>query len=161
MRPVNRWFLANLTWVWSQSRRGESGPSLFAIRGGLRGDPPARVEPLTVTFKPKTKVVQEGGGVYYSPIKTAWLATCIGTLVALGLVFRNLRAVWASVAKAAPKKGGLSLASDYDVINKQTEKVPGVMPNQEAEITDLLGATCFGKLDMLQGYWQMSLAAEA
>ena len=34
------------------------------------------------------------------------------------------------------------------------------MPNQEAEIVDLCGATCFGKLDMLQGYWQMLLAAE-
>ena len=28
-------------------------------------------------------------------------------------------------------------------------------------MADLRGATCFRKLDMLQGYWQMSLAAEA
>ena len=35
------------------------------------------------------------------------------------------------------------------------------MPNQEAEMADLRGAACFGKLDMLQGYWQMPLVAEA
>ena len=49
-------------------------------------------------------------GRVYSPIKTVWLATCIVTLVALGLVFRNLQAMWASAAAAmaAPKKGRLA-----------------------------------------------------
>ena len=40
------------------------------------------------------------------------------------------------------------------------EKSPGVMPNQE-DMRELLGAKCFGKLDFLQGYWQMPLAPEA
>ena len=78
-----------------------------AFRRGLRGDPPACVEPLTVTFKPEAKMVKARGRVY-SPIKIAWLATCIETLVVLGLVFRNLQAVWASAAMAAPKKGGFA-----------------------------------------------------
>ena len=76
-------------------------------------------------------------------------------------MFRNLQAVWASAAMAAPQKGGFRLVSDYRVVNKQIEKAPGVMPNQEAEIANFRGSTCFGKLDMLQGYWQMPLAAEA
>ena len=46
-------------------------------------------------------------------------------------------------------------------MNKQIEKVPSVMPNHEAEVVDLPGAACFGKLDMLQGSWQMPLAADA
>ena len=129
-----------------------------AFRRGLHGGTPARVEPLTGMFKPETKVVKARGRVY-SPIKTMWLA--IGTLVALGLEFRNLQAVWANAAMAALKKGGFRLMSDYHVVNKQIEKVPGLMPNQEAQITDLRGATCFGKLDMLQEYWQMPLGAEA
>ena len=87
-----------------------------AFRRGLRGDPPDRVEPLMVTFKPEAKVVKARGRVY-SPIKTAWLATCIGMLVALGLVFRNLQAVWASATMAAPKKGGFRLVSDYRAVN--------------------------------------------
>ena len=51
--------------------------------------------------------------------------------------------------------------SDYHAVNKQIEKVPGVMPNQEAEMADLRRWTCFGKLYMLQGLWHMPLAAEA
>ena len=58
----------------------------------LRGDPPARVEPLRATFKPGAKVVKAPGRAY-SPIKTTWVTTCIGTLVALGLMFRDLQAV--------------------------------------------------------------------
>ena len=54
---------------------------------------------------------------------------------------------------AAPKNGGFCLVRDYRAVNKQIEKVPGVMPNREAEMADLRGVTCFGKLDMLQGYW--------
>ena len=50
--------------------------------------------------------------------------------------------------------------SDYRAVNKQIEKVPGVIPNQGAEIADLRGAICFGKIDMLQEDWQMSLAPE-
>ena len=53
---------------------------------------------------------------------------------------------------AAPKKGGFHLVSDYRAVNKKIEKAPGVMPNQEAEMADLQGAACFGKLDTLQGY---------
>ena len=56
---------------------------------GLRGDPTARVEPLTVTFKTEAKVVKARGRIY-SPIKTAWLAICIRTLVGLELVISNL-----------------------------------------------------------------------
>ena len=33
------------------------------------------------------------------------------------------------------------------------------MPHQE-DMRELLGANCFGKLDLLQGYWQMPLAPE-
>ena len=113
-----------------------------------------------VTFKPEANGAKARGRVY-SPIKTTLLATRTETLVALGLVFRNLQAVWASAAMAAPKKGGFRLGSDYRAVNKHIKKVSGVMLNQEAEMANLRGATCFGKLDMLQGYWQMPLATEA
>ena len=119
---------------------------------------PARVGPLTVTFKPESEVVKAPGRVY-SPIKTAWVAKCFGILVALGLMFRNMQAVWASATMAAPKKGGFRLVSDYRAAKKHIEKVPRVMPNKEAEMADLRGATCFGKLD-LQENWQMPRVAE-
>ena len=61
-----------------------------------------------------------------------------------------------------PKKGEVHLVSDFRAANKNIEKVPGVMPNQEAEMADVRRATFYGKLDIiLQGYWQMPLAGEA
>ena len=107
-----------------------------------------------MTLKPDVKVVKARRREY-SPTKTAWLVTCIGTLVALGLVFCNLQAVWANATMAAPIKGVFCLVNDYRSVNKKIEKVPGVLPNQEREMAALRRATCFGKLDMLQGYWQM------
>ena len=65
-----------------------------------------------------------------------------------------------SAAMATPKKGEFCLVSDYRAVNRQIETIPGVMPNQGAEMADLRGATCFGKLYMLQRYRQISLAAE-
>ena len=97
-----------------------------------------------MTLKPEAKVVK-ARGLAYSPIKTAWLVTFIGSLVALGLVFRNIQAT-ASAAKTVPKAGGFYLVSDYRAVYKQIEKVPGVMPNQEAGMANLRGTTCFGKL---------------
>ena len=147
---------ANSLSVWGGARLREILDRHWNVfRRGPRGYPPALVESLTVTFKPEAKVVKTRGRVY-SQIKTAWMATCIGTLAALGLVVHNLQAMWASTTMAAPKKGGFCLVSDYRAVNKQIEKVPGVMPNQEAKMADLRGA-----IDMLQGYWQIPLAAEA
>ena len=66
---------------------------------GLRGDPSARVEPLTVTFKLEEKMIKARGCVY-SPIRTARLATlepwsrsarCYATCRLCGLVQRQLR----------------------------------------------------------------------
>ena len=65
--------------------------------------------------------------------------------------------MWASTAMAAPKKGRFCSVSDYRAVNKQIEKVLGVMPDQEAGMADLWGVIYFGKLDMLQGCWQMPL----
>ena len=95
-----------------------------------------------VTFKAGAKLVKEPRRSY-SLIKTACLATCIGTLVALRLVFRNLQAVWASAAMTAPKNGGFRLVSDFRAVNKQIENIAGVMPNQKAEMTDLWGGNIF------------------
>ena len=94
----------------------------------------------------------------YNATKSAWLTACMAALLAFGLVVRNLQEVWASPAMAVPKKKSYRLVSNYQAIDSQVEKCPGVMPNQEADMADLLGANCFGKLDMLQGYWQMPLA---
>ena len=65
------------------------------FRRGLRpGDPPANVEPLKVNLKPDARPVKARPRAY-NPVKSAWIAACMATLVALGLVFANMQAVWA------------------------------------------------------------------
>ena len=98
----------------------------------------------------------------YSPTKTAWLAMCLTTLVAMGLLFLNPQAVWTSAAMALDKSGGKHrLVSDFRAVNKTVENSSVPMPNQEAEMQRLGQATCYGSLDMLQGAWQMPLAPDS
>ena len=61
---------------------------------------------------------------------------------------------------AVPKKDTFRLVSDYQAVNSQVEQSPGVMPHQE-DMRELLGAKWFGKLDLLQGYWQIPMASKA
>ena len=62
---------------------------------------------------------------------------------------------------AVAKKDSFGLVSDYKAVNEQVDKSPGVMPNQEADMVDLLSVRFFGNLDCLQGYWRMPLEEEA
>ena len=73
------------------------------FRREVRGDPPARVEPMRVQMKPGASAVKAKPR-RYDPVKTSWLASCVAALLAFGLVFRNLQAVWSSSAMAVPKK---------------------------------------------------------
>ena len=88
----------------------------------------------------------------YNPIKTTWLAACMASLAGLGLVFLNIQAVWASAAIDTPKKGGVRMVSDFRAANLQVEKVPGLTPDQEANMAKLSEARFEGSLDLLQGY---------
>ena len=94
-------------------------------------------------------------------MKTSWLASCVAALLAFGLVFQNLQAVWFSPAMAVPKKDSFRLVSGYKAVREQVEKSPGVMPIQEADMVNLLSARFFGKLDLFQGNWQMPWVEEA
>ena len=123
-----------------------------AFRRALRGDPPARMEPMRVQLNPQAQAVKARPR-RYDPVKTGWLASCIAALVAFGLIVWNIQAVWASPAMPVPKRDTFRLVSDYQAVNSQVEQSPGVMPNQE-DMRELLGAKCFGKLDLLQAYWQ-------
>ncbi|CAM9627217.1 unnamed protein product, partial [Sphacelaria rigidula] len=64
-----------------------------AFRRAMRGDPPARVEPMRVQPKPGAFAVKMKPR-RYDPVKPSWLGLCMASLLALGLVLRNLQAGW-------------------------------------------------------------------
>ena len=98
-----------------------------AFRRALRGDPRARVEPMRVQLKPGPSAVKAKPR-RYDPMKASWLASCVAALLAFGLVFRNLQAVWSSRAMSVPKKDSFRFVSDHKAVNEQVEKSLGVMP---------------------------------
>ena len=82
-----------------------------AFRRALRGDPPARVEPMCVQLKPGASAVKAKPR-RYDPVKTRWLASCVAALLAFGLVFRNLQAVGSSTAMAVAKRDSVRSVGD-------------------------------------------------
>ncbi|CAM9911846.1 unnamed protein product, partial [Sphacelaria rigidula] len=60
----------------------------------LHGYPPDRVMPWKVKFKPAAVEAKARPRAYF-PVRMAWLARCITTLVALGLVYCNFQVEWA------------------------------------------------------------------
>ena len=105
---------------------------------------------MRVQLKPGTSAVKAKPR-RYDPVKTSWLASFVAALLAFGFVSRNPQAVRSSPAMAVPKKDSFCLVSNYKA----------VMPNQEAGMVDLLSSRFFGKLDLLQGYWQMPFGGGA
>ncbi|CAM9745875.1 unnamed protein product, partial [Sphacelaria rigidula] len=59
------------------------------LRRALRGDLPARVEPMRMQLKPQANAVKAKPR-RYDPVKTVWLALCIADLVAFGLLVGNI-----------------------------------------------------------------------
>ena len=84
---------------------------------------------MRVHLKPQAQAVKAKPR-RYDPVKTGWFASYIAALGAFGLLVRNIQAVWASPAKAVPKRD-CPFFSDYQAVNSQVEQTPKVM-------TDLL-----------------------
>lgn len=82
-------------------------------------------------------------------------------LTVFASILFNLQAVWSSLAICVPKHDSFRLLGNNQEVNVQVEKSPGDMLIHEAHMGELVGTICFGKLDLLNWYWQMSLAPQA
>lgn len=75
---------------------GRCGRHLGDFRRVLRGDPSANVSTIKVEQIPGTRAVKARPRIY-NPVKTAWLTSCLPTLMARGTLFLHPQVVWASV----------------------------------------------------------------
>ena len=91
--------------------RGILSRRFNAIRRALRGDSPARVEPMRVQLNPGASAVKAKPR-RQDPVKTSWLASFVAALLAFGLVFRNPQAVGSRPAIAVQKKDPVRLVGD-------------------------------------------------
>lgn len=76
----------------------------------------------------------------------------MASLAAFSLVLNKIWAIRLLPALCVPNRDLFRLVSDYEVVYLQMIEIsPMVMPFDEAEIRDLLGVMCVGKLELLYG----------
>ncbi|CAM9884366.1 unnamed protein product, partial [Sphacelaria rigidula] len=93
----------NLSVSKAERLRGKLHCRVNAFRRALRGDPPARVEPMRVQPDPGASTVKTKPR-RYDPVKPSLLTLCMAALLALGLVLQNLEVEWSSPNMGFPKK---------------------------------------------------------
>ena len=99
---------------------------LDIFRQALLGDPPARVESMTVRLQPGARAVRAKLRAS-PPVKAAWLHKHMANLETAGTVFRNLQAIYASMAIAIPKgSNSYRVVTDYRAVNDTVE--PAAIP---------------------------------
>ena len=134
---------------------------LDVFRQVLLGDPPARVDPMTVRLQPGARAVQAKPRAS-PPAKAAWLHEQMTNLETTGMALRNPQAIYASVAMAIPKgSNSYSKVRDYRGVNDMIEPASMPMPNLEDKASLFAGADAWCTLNMLQGYWQVPLSEDA
>ena len=145
---------------------------LDAFRRALLGDPPARVEPMTMRLQPGARAVR-AKPLASPPATAAWLHGHLANLETAGMVFPNTRAIYASLFPntraiyaslgIAILKGSNSyrMVTDYRAVNDTIEPAAMPMPNLEYKASLFVGTTAWCTLDMLKGYWQVPLSEDA
>ena len=92
------------------------------------------VQPMRVQPQPQATVVKPQPH-RNDPVKTGWLASCIAALVALGLLYCSMQAVWKRAAIEAPENFCLRRVSDYKggahVTPNHKDQVHGTRPEEE------------------------------
>ena len=124
---------------------------LDVFRRALLGDPPARVEPMTVRLQPGARVVRPKPRAS-PPAMAAWLHEHMANLETAGMIFRNPQAIYASIRMAIPKgSNSYRIVTGYRAVNDTVEPATMPMPNLEDKASLFAGATAWCTLDMLQG----------
>ncbi len=99
----------------------------------------------------------------YAPLQREFISQTVKELEAVGAVYKNPAAKWASPALAVPKPGSTSFRFTVDLRgpNSQTVPIQSAMPHLESSLQSTQGSTCFAKVDMAHAYWQLPLAPES
>ena len=142
-------------------------PSFFRVN--LACDPPAKVEPVRVQFMPSIDTVRNKPR-QYSPAASTFLDYMMARLEKAGFVYFNPEAAVSSpahvVRKAgadptAPLEGQFRLTVDYRAVNEHTVPVEFPIPRLEEFSRLIAGDTCWGKIDLFNGFWQLPLHTDS
>ena len=92
-----------------------------------------------------------------SPVKQAIQEEKLGKMLVAGVV-EPFHSGWVSPVVLPPKKhGGHRFCVDYRKLNAVTETDAYPLPNINAILESLSGATIFSTIDLNSGYWQVPM----
>lgn len=133
---------------------------VFRIK--LGPDSPAEVAPLVITRTSDAKPFRSPQR-RYAPTQREFIVRTIRELEAVGAIYKNNSARWASPALAVPKAGSSKLRFTVDLRgpNSRTVPIQSAMPHLESRFQDIEGSICFANVDLAHGYWQIPLADES
>ena len=123
---------------------------------------PADIEPLRINLKPGASLFRAKQRRYPAP-KREFMTRDVRELVKLGFVKKATSPEWVSAPLIVPKRppAMYRLTIDYRPVNSATVPTFWPMPNIEAELSDVRGATAFAGIDFCSGYWQLPLHPES
>ena len=76
-------------------------------------------------------------------------------------MYENLQAICLNPAQAVPKGSSYRSVGDFKAVNQQSEPVAAPPMLLEEQALAFAGAALFMTVDLNQGYWQMTLAANS
>lgn len=99
----------------------------------------------------------------YAPHQRDFIVQTIREVEAVGAIYRNPGARWASPALAVPEPGSNTLPFTVNPRrpNAQTVSIQFSVPHLESKFQDMSGSTCFAHLDLAHGCWQLPFFIES
>lgn len=89
--------------------------------------------------------------------KKAWLKEELQKMLDANVI-RPSVSPFASPITIAPKQDGIwRLCTDYRAVNNQAQLIPFPMPRIDTIIDETGGCTCFSRIDLCKGFWQVPL----
>ena len=133
------------------------------FRTTLGNDPPAKLKPLQVHFIDNVKLPRGYQTRRYSPEHCAAMDEEIADMVRVGVIQVAEEAIVVSCVHMVKKPNGRGwrMTVDYRRINACIQPESWPFPRIDDLIHRVRGATVFGCLDLLKGYWQVPLHENA
>jgi hypothetical protein len=134
----------------------DSYKDVFRLK--LSAAPAARFPPLKVELKANVVPVRQRLR-RYPPRQAAFLAHYCAELERQGYVRKTHRAQWIAAPHIVPKPSPsqFHLTVDSRPINRANVPIIFPMPHLESALASLRGASCFAKVDLSAGYYQIAV----
>lgn len=139
------------------SDKGRSKPSnmleqyrdVFRIK--LGNEPSVDVPPLSIITVVDNARAYRSPQRRYAPQQRDSIVQTVRKLEAVGPIFKNPSARWASPALAVPKPGSTKLRPTVDLRgpNARTLPIHSAMSHLDSKFQDTIGSTCFANVDPL------------